>query len=171
MAWAAGVWNPGQPQNVEDGVICREASNLSARGVGVAGVNDPLIACLNAWEDGLVGTGVEVPENLAACIGPNGRLEVFPGSDEICEELGLVAAETELSPHNQAVLALSDRLRAEINDAPCVAVAEVAKRAETIAAEEGFANWRVTIARGHQRGQCGWAVMDSQAQTIVAARR
>lgn len=152
---AAALMRGEQPTRPNDSVLCRAAATMPSDAVALAAGRDPVAACAAAWLEGdePFPPNGGVPE-LAGCVNAAGTIEVIPGPPEICGELGLVLLEWPLSPENESILALQERLVAEINSQPCASVADVQRAAATILADEGFAGWAVEVLPGWEQADC-----------------
>lgn len=106
-----------------------------------------------------------VPE-LASCVDPRGPINVFPGSESVCQQLGLQSADPDLTPANEAVVQLQDRLAQEVNLAECRPVSDVAAAATGFVSEAGLEGWQVVVTAGDETGECGKAAVDSNTQTV-----
>ncbi|MBK5224486.1 MAG: hypothetical protein JJE52_16745 [Acidimicrobiia bacterium] len=165
---AAALVRSGQPSAPHQGALCRVEADLDASAIAVVRGDDPIEGCEQLWNEGQfveLGGPSGVPP-LAACIGPNGAVEVFPGEPTVCEELGLAVADPELSSENVAILELNDRLVNEINAVECVPVEEAATTAERIVDESPLAGWNVVITPEAKGGACGMAGLDPEAREV-----
>ena len=151
----------------ETGVLCRATARLDADAIGIAPGSDPIASCAQRWADGLLGDPGQPVPPLTACVSNNGSIDVFPGDATVCETLGLIAADDELTPDNAAIVALQDRLVNEINGVDCQPVQAAAAAAQEILAQSGFDGWKVAIAADAQAGTCGKAGVDSAARTVT----
>lgn len=164
-AVAAAALLRSEPTRPEAGTFCRAAATVDADAVEIAAGNDPIAGCEELWESGRFGTGSVPP--LIACISDAGSVDVFPGDQSHCEALGLLVAETSLSPENQAVVDLSEQISEEINLGECRPVTEVIRHVESLLAESGLIDWRVQVEPGSETGVCGKAAVDSAGRTIT----
>lgn len=163
----AAIVRSGQPAAPETGVLCRATARLDADAIGIAPGSDPIAGCAQRWADGLLGDPGQPVPLLTACVSNNGSIDVFPGDATVCETLGLIAADDELTPDNAAIVALQDRLANEINAVECQPVQAAAAAAQEILAQSGFDGWKVAIAADAQAGTCGKAGVDSAARTVT----
>lgn len=163
---AAALHLSDQPSRPEAGVVCRASADLNADAVVVSPGGDPIARCEPFWIEGPFGyTDGEAPP-LVACIGTPGAIEVFPGQEGVCETLGLPVADSELTPENEAILDLQERIAAQINAAECRPVSEIIQTAEQILAAINQKGWTVEIYPGDESGTCGKAAVDSSTKTI-----
>lgn len=162
----AAVYLTEQPSRPEAGATCRASVRVDADAIALAAGVDPIDGCMQVWLDGRFGEVDEVPP-LTACISASGGIDVFAGDTSVCETLGLTAASPELTPENEAIIALQDRLIIEINAAECRPVADVAVTAEQILSESGLEGWRVVIEPGAENGICGKASLNSSTRAVT----
>lgn len=169
---AAALLRSGETSAPEAGAACRAAARLDADAIVLDPGADALEGCSRLWADGRFSDDNSqglVPA-LAACIGSNGVVEVFPGKPGVCSSLGLVAAEPQFSSENAAVLAVQDRLIAEINAAGCRSVDQAVSVAKDILTASPLKGWTVTVEPGSESGSCAKAAVDSPTQRIVISK-
>ncbi len=166
---AAALIRSGQPSAPEAGVVCRAEARVDANAIVLQPGQDPIEGCRALWAAGRFEShehSVDVPE-LASCVDPRGAVNVFPGPESVCQELGLQPADPDLTPVNQAIVELQDRLAQEINLAACQPVGEVVPQARGILDETGIEGWEVVIEPGSEEGVCGKTAVDSAARTVT----
>ncbi len=173
---AASMLRSEQPTQPQAGAACRAQAQVRADAIVLAPGGDPIEGCRALWEGGQfeeldtgepgIGAGDAVPP-LSACIGGGGVVEVFPGEPSVCSDLGLAAADPTLSPENQAIVDLQDRLVETINMAECIPVADAAPMAEAILDEAPLDGWTVWIRPEAQGGTCGKVAVDPTAKQII----
>lgn len=134
-----------QPDAPNAGPACRAEADVTADAIVVDPGGDPVADCRGLWDDGAFEEhGITTPpDDLVACISPGGGIDVFPGSVETCEQLGLAVADTDLTPDNQAIVELQQRLIAEINAPGCLTTAEAETTAQAILDDLGLTDWPV----------------------------
>lgn len=134
-----------QPDAPHAGTACRAIADIEADAIVVDPGGDPVDNCRQLWDDGAFEEhGITTPpDDLIACISPGGSIDVFPGSVEVCESLGLAVADTDLSPENQTILELQERLIAEINAPGCLTTSEARNTARAILDDLGLTDWPV----------------------------
>ena len=98
---------------------------------------------------------------LSPCISPEGIINVFPGQPGVCASLGLDPAEAELSPENEAIVALKDSLESTINLGECRPAAAAAEKAGEIIGDSGLQGWSVASLPASSTGLCGKVAIDS----------
>lgn len=166
---AAIALRPGQPAAPEAGIVCLAEPGVNNHAVVLAPGVDPIEGCRAEWEHGSFSdrAGGLVPD-LVACIDPvGGAISVFPGDPATCDGLGMQVADAVLDADSVAVIALQERLVAEINLADCQPTAvAVAEQAEQILAESGLTGWRVQINADAETGTCARAGVDSSSRTV-----
>jgi len=165
---AAALIRSGQPSAPEAGVVCRAEARVDASAIVLEPGQDPIEGCRALWADGRFESSVhsdDVPD-LASCVDPHGPINVFPGPETVCQELGMQPADADLTPANEAVVALQDRLAQEINLAECRPVSDVAAAATGFVSEAGLEGWQVVVTAGDEAGLCGKAAVESTTQTV-----
>ncbi len=155
-----------QPTVPEAGAVCRATAAIDAGAVVLATGVDPISGCGEQWAKGLLGDNGGLVPPLAACIGSQGVVNVFPGQPGLCESLGLAPAQPNLSPENDAVVALQASLDSTINLSKCRPVPDAAVAAEQILDQSDVNGWKVAITPGAETGQCGKAGLDSATKTV-----
>jgi len=171
---AAAVLRSEQPTQPQAGAACRAEAQVRADAIVLAPGVDPIEGCAALWSSGQFEglgsdkdiTGTAVPP-LNACIGGGGVVEVFPGEPSVCADLGLAVADLTLSPENQSIVDLQDRLVNEINLPGCIPVADAATMAAEILDEAPLTGWEVTINPGADGGTCGKVAVDPIAEQIT----
>ncbi len=169
----ASLIRSGQPSRPSDGIACRSAADPRADAIVVEAGSDPVGRCRALWAGGepaQPGPAVgEVPP-LVACVGASGVIEVYPGDSSTCGQLGLVVADPSLTPENQAVVALQDRIVELINDQPCVAATKAAAIAQEIVADSELDGWTVSVRPDSENASCAKAALDVPNQTISVVK-
>lgn len=166
-ASAAALYLRDQPSRPEAGVVCRAAARVDADATVLALGADPLEGCRQLWVGGEFSQPDGQVPTLTACVGPHGAIEVFPGDADVCAALGLKPTDLKLSPDNQAIVALQERLDEQINDVECRPVEKVVALAERLVAESGLEGWRVELASDAKGGTCGKAGLNSATKTVT----
>jgi len=170
---AASMLRSEQPTQPQAGAACRAEPHVRADAIVIAPGVDPLEGCRALWIDGgFDGLGRDDPTTavvpvLSACIGGGGAIEVFPGEQSVCADLGLAVADPTLSPENQAIVDLQDRLVEDINLPDCIPVSEAATLAAAILDESPLTGWDVTISPGADNGTCGKVAVDATDTRII----
>lgn len=171
---AAAVWRSEQPTQPHAGTACRAEPHVRADAIVLGPGQDPIEGCRALWMGGQfegLGNGEPITGDalppLSACIGGGGVVEVFPGESSVCSDLGLAVADAVLSPENQAIVDLQDRLVTAINMPECIPVAEAATMAAVILDEAPLSGWKVTIRPEAQGGTCGKVAVDATTKQII----
>lgn len=165
VAWFA------QPDAPEAGIVCRSAAELDASARVAEPGKDPVDTCRAVWNSGEMAQFS--PNGLAgrpltACIGPNGAIEVFPGGEAVCGDLGLPRAETELSPEVAVIVQLQDQIVTEINLVDCVGVADARSIAERLLNDLDLSGWSVKVNASDPNAPCAKAaVMTAERQVVI----
>lgn len=168
-AGVAAILKPGQPSTPEAGITCRAEARVDSEAIVISADKDPIGGCQQVWRSGQFNYNV-VPSDglqLTACVDPRGPIAVFPGGPAVCAGLGLAAAEPALSPDNEAIVSLQDRLTNEINLANCQRVTDVASAAREALARSGLSGWHVEIAPGAEAGNCGKASVRTSDRAVL----
>ena len=171
---AAAVLRSEQPTQPQAGVVCRAEADARADAIVLAPGIDPIEGCAALWSSGQFQgldsdkdiTGNAVPP-LGACIGGGGVVEVFPGDLSVCADLALAAADPTLSPENQAIVDLQDRLVTNINMPECIPVAEATKMAAEILDDAPLSGWKVTVSPEAKDGTCGKVAVDATSKQLI----
>lgn len=99
-AWAAGVFS-AKEISFRDGVGCYSEARLRGPQLSITifrAAADPVAKCEKYWRQGVIDTGLrrlgregktDHPPHLVACANPGSGIAVFPGSDGVCQKLGL----------------------------------------------------------------------------------
>lgn len=159
----------GQPTQPGAGIACRSESGADADVIVIEPTTDALGGCRELWRegrfDGAAGPITEVPP-LVACISSTGAIEVYPGSSETCRSLGLIDAEPTLDPSNQALVALQERVAAEINAGPCASADDAHEHARRLLEETNLVGWRVQTLPDSAAATCAKATVDVTGRII-----
>lgn len=143
-AAAAVLWRE-HPTAPQAGITCRSEADPRADAIVIEPGGDPIAVCQEQWDEGAFeefGT-YTLPDALAACVSNAGTIEVFPGTEAICAQLGLATANTEPSADTQLVVELQDRLINEINAIDCLTAEEAAASARQILNDLDLTEWPV----------------------------
>ncbi|MEZ5312072.1 MAG: hypothetical protein R2735_16075 [Microthrixaceae bacterium] len=165
---AALVWL-AQPDQPQAGIVCRAAAVHDADAIVIEPSKDPVDQCRNLWNnDGFVEFGItEKPQELTACVGTGGAIEVYPGTESVCSELGLALSKLDLSPDKLRLVALQDQLVAEINSVDCVGVDDAAAIAGRIIDNLRMSDWSVHIAATDPQAPCAKAAVITEEKQVV----
>lgn len=163
---AVAVLRSEQPTRPEAGITCRVEARPDASAIVLSPAADPVQACRDAWEDG-PGAARPVPDELTACIGGRGGIEVFPGPAAVCQQLDLILADIGLSPENVRIVELSERIASEINLADCRPTSEVDSLVMAILTELGFDGWTVHTLPRASESDCAKVGLDPVAKTVT----
>lgn len=169
VAGTVGVaaWLRSEPPTApQAGIVCRSGATVDADASVIEPGIDPIAGCREVLETSDFG-GDAANADLVACIGAGGAIEVFPGTDATCGQLGLVLADRQPTSENAAIIALQDRLSVEINLEECENVSAVAEMAEAILGESDLTGWTVAIDPSSADGVCGKADVDPVSETVV----
>lgn len=169
VAGTVGVaaWLRSEPPTAPQiGIVCRSEAAVDADASVIEPGTDPIAGCREVLETSDLGGDVSNAD-LVACIGGGGAIEVFPGTDATCGQLGLVLADPEPTSENMAVIALQDRLSVEINASACQTVEAVARDAQNVLGDFDLPGWEVVVDPSSDNGVCGKADVDPASQTIV----
>lgn len=164
---AAALVRSGQPTHPEAGPLCRAEPRAGGDAYALAPGADPIDGCARVWATDWFDIGGGTVPALTACIGSNGAIEVFPGESDICDALGLAPADPALSPENELVVALQERLIMEIDLADCRPVADVLPAAQAIVEQSGLDGWSVVVGPGSEAAVCTKTAVDSSTRTVV----
>lgn len=168
-AVAANLLGSGQPTQPNLLVACRAEADPRADAVVIDSLDDPIGGCAEQWATGEFRgrwPSAEGPP-LVACISNAGVVEVYPGDAGVCSGLGYAEADPTLSPENQAIVNLNERVAADINAQPCASSEEVADRAERILAESGLERWSVSVSPGHEHAPCAKVALDATMRSLT----
>ncbi|MBI4933831.1 MAG: hypothetical protein HY828_08135 [Actinobacteria bacterium] len=168
----AALIRSGQPDRPNEGITCRAAADLRADAIVIDIKADPVAECATVWSEGKFaapGSEPAIPE-LAVCIADAGNIEVFPGDQSVCARLGLTASDSTLSPENDAVVALSDRVTNEINLADCASAAAATDAAQLIVNESGLKGWTVVVRPDSAGAACAKAAVDAPTRTVTIVK-
>lgn len=158
------AWLRSEPPTAPQiGVVCRAEPRVDADATVVEPKTDPIAACRALMQTETDGAD----DNLVACVGAGGAVEVFPGSDSTCAELGLVLADPEPTPYNLATIDLQERLVERINLEPCRPVSDVAALVKDILRDAGLEGWTVVVEPESVNGICGKADVDPVDRTVL----
>ena len=161
-----------QTTRPNEGIVCRAAADLKADAVVIGFDPDPVAACAELWSAGEfaeAGAAPSIPE-LVSCIGQTGNIEVFPGGESLCGQLGLTVSDTTLTPDNDAIVRLADRLTNEINLAECSPQAAVTTVAQRILDESGVKGWTVVVRADSVGAACAKAAVDAPSRTVTIVK-
>lgn len=165
----AALIRSSQPSRPSEGIACRSAADTRADAIVVEAGSDPVGRCRTLWTDGKLtepGQALgEVPP-LVACVGAAGVIEVYPGDSSVCAQLALVVADASLTPDNQAMVVLQNRIVDEINDQPCFTAIDVAALAQQIVDESELEGWTVSVRPDSKNASCAKAALDVPTRTI-----
>ncbi len=152
-----------QPDSPQTGTACHAEAVIGADAIVVEPGGDPITRCRKLWDGGdFREHGVhEPPDQLAACIGPGGGIDVFPGDESTCPDLGLRIADTELNEESQAIVDLQERLITEINEPDCLTETEASAAARQILDDLGFKDWPVKVNPDATDASCAKAGIGS----------
>ena len=171
----AALVRSGQPSVPEAGIVCRADASLEADAVVVVPADDPIAACADAWKAGRLTPTSDVPATdtsgvpaLVACIGTGGAVEVFPGDETTCGLLGLEPAAPSLDDEARAVVALQERIAAEVH-ATCVSGDEIRVLLEQMLAEAALSGWTIQLTDDAPGAACVRVAVDGAARSLVVA--
>ncbi|MGB3410871.1 MAG: hypothetical protein WBA45_06695 [Microthrixaceae bacterium] len=158
-AVGALVLSREQPTNPAAGSACRAEAKKDASALVIPLTDDPVAYCRSAWDSGsLKKFGIDSPpKSLTACINGQGVIEVFPGTESVCAQLGLSLADTNLNPENRRIVELNDRIISEINETDCLSAEEAESTARRILNDIGLDDWTVRINADAVGADCAWA--------------
>jgi hypothetical protein len=165
----AALIRSGQPARPNEGIACRAAADVRADAIIIDAQADPVAGCAALWSEGKFaapGSEPTIPQ-LAACVAAAGNIEVFPGDQTVCSRLGLTSSDSTLSPGNDAVVALSDRLTNEVNLAECAPSAAVTEAAQRIVNESGLKGWSVVVRPDSAGAACAKTAVDAPTRTVT----
>lgn len=125
------------------GLYCRAPGRIVEAG---ATGGDPVAICAALWQKGVVSGTAEEPPALQACVGTNGAIEVYPGTNACAANGRPVAAP--YSPADVHAITLAKQLRAWAATLPngCASnVAQATDGVNKIVAQLGLTNdgWRI----------------------------
>jgi len=166
---AASVLLPRQPTVPHEGALCRAEAEAGSSAIAVDLGRESIEECRALWEEGRfeeLGVTGPIPP-LAACLGPGGVIEVFPGDDSVCTELGLDAAGLVLSAENAAIVDLQERLIDEVNSKECVTVEDAATLAQDLLNASSLVGWTVETPADVVAGTCGTTAIDPSRRVII----
>ena len=158
------------PADPAGDLLCRSAADGSGVTIAVELVGDPVEQCVEWWRDGSLPSGgtegpaTEVPP-LLACTGRLALVEVIPVEDgQVCDDFGMVAAETNLGDRPEVTLATE--LEAFANTERCRSVDDVLTRAEGLLRDLGLADtWSIELA--DPDAPCAAAAVDPTIERVV----
>ncbi|MFT3851985.1 MAG: hypothetical protein QM733_04500 [Ilumatobacteraceae bacterium] len=164
---AAALLNRGEPSRPEAGTVCRAAASFDADAVVIEPGLDPLDGCRHQWENGAFadsGQAGEVP-NLVACVDPRGPINVFPGDENTCGQLGLAEAGP-LGEREQQAVELDEQIT-EMNGGPCTTATDFTAAVVDVFAKSGESDWSVVLSPGAENAPCVLAAVDSVTRTVT----
>ncbi len=155
---------PAEPE----GVLCYETADLDGRAIVVTpepGFDASL--CAGLWQDGTFASGSVVPP-LTACVNPNGGLAVFPGTDTVCDALGL-ARPTDLRDLD-TLIELRQRLAALTPPGSCAPLEATVTGGEAILRDLGLdaEGWEVIRPEPSEERPCAsWSINAKLPAVVV----
>jgi hypothetical protein len=183
-AWAAGVFSASEI-SFQSGVGCYSEARLHGSHLSVTVTHaaaDPVAKCEKYWREGVVDTTMRrlgregkveyprghYPPHLVACADEGAGISVFPGSDGVCEKLGLEPLPADYAaPGREAARAYTawNRILARpirVKPGGCSSPGPVAERARRLLAAHGYADVPVRISSD---GPCAKSV-ESRGRAI-----
>jgi len=146
-------------------ISCMTTNKLDSDIVALGNAEDPVAACGELWESGVLGDG-DVPA-LSGCVNDAGAAVVFPSSSDICGQLGLAELEPGLTDQQRAITTLEDSLVTTFAD-DCFeqdAAVEEAQRQLDQAALDG---WTVNVPEPFPAdAPCAVPGIDIEKQQII----
>ncbi len=158
-AVGAYVISREQPSSPAAGPACRAEAKVDASALVIPVTDDPVADCRSAWDNGsLRKFGIDQPpESLTACINKQGAIEVFPGTESVCAQLGLSLADTALNVENRRIVELNDRIISDINEKDCLSAEQAEVTARRLLDDLGLDDWTVTVNADAVGAECAWA--------------
>lgn len=87
-AWAAGVFSADDIA-INAGVGCYEGRSFNSSAAIFQAAADPVAKCAKVWREGVLGERPGRSPHLVACAADGKPVFVFPGPDDLCDDLGL----------------------------------------------------------------------------------
>lgn len=183
-AWATGVFS-AKDISFQAGVGCYSEARLTGPRLSVTvtrAAANPVAKCEKYWREGVVDTTLrrlgregkidyprgEYPPPLFACAGPGSGVQVFPGSEGVCERLGLEPLPGDYAaPGREAARAYTawNRIvapRIQVKPGRCLPPGPIAARARELLAAHGYADVPMRIST---EGPCAKSV-ESRGRAI-----
>lgn len=146
-------------------VSCMATNDLDSDTVALRSSNDPVSACGELWETGVLGTG-EVPD-LSGCVNATGAAVVFPSTRDICGRLGLAELEPGLTDEQRIISSLEDSLVTAFAGG-CYEQAAAVDEAQRQLDETGLEDWTVSAPEPFaEDATCAVGGVDIAAQQII----
>lgn len=144
-----------KPKIVGAGTVCRAESKTDAYAMVSGPSGDPISFCRREWESGQFtkqrGDGPVPP--LAACVSKQHIVEIFPGYEEVCGQMGMSIANLELSSYQKAVIELQRRTAEEVN-AKCVPIDEGVQLVKKALDQLQLGDWKIETGIASRPGPC-----------------
>lgn len=184
-AWAAGVFS-AKEISFQAGVGCYSEARLHGSRLSVTifhSAADPVAKCEKYWREGAIDTGLRRlgregkidyppahhPPHLVACANPGSGISVFPGSDGVCEKLGMEPLPADYDgPGREAARAYTawNRILARrfqgIKPGGCLSPEPIADKVRGLLAAHGYPDVAVRIST---EGPCAKSV-ESRGRAI-----
>lgn len=159
-----------QPDRPDQAPACRDAPSLSANMYALEPGAEALERCSALWIDGTISSPDyppgSLPPPLVACIGPGGVIEVFPGSADVCAELDLDPASSNLDADADAIVRLTNRIADELNGGPCVDGSTAIALVQTLLDDLGLKDWTIDANALPSDATCVKGAPDPATNTV-----
>lgn len=168
-AVAAALFWQEEPTRPQAGTVCRSTADVDADAIVTEVSADPVGVCRNLWDDGeFVELGViERPAELAACVSENGTVDVFPGTNDVCADLGLAVADTDLGPDGATMVELETRLVDEINMIDCLSATEAEAVARQVLEDLELGDWQIEVNADARGAACAKASVGGGRLVVI----
>ena len=164
----AHILTTDQPKIVAAGTVCRAEAKANADAMVSGPSDDPISFCKREWESGEFtkqrGNGPVPP--LAACISKQHIIEIFPGYEEVCGQMGLSIANLELSSYQKGVIELQKRTAEKVN-AECIPLDEGILVIKKILGQLHLEDWKIAVGNSPKPGPCSLTEMDETERSIM----
>ena len=146
-------------------ISCMATSEVDSEIVALRNADDPIAACGELWETGILGNG-EIPE-LSGCVNGAGAATVFPSSSDICSRLGLAELEIGLTNEQRAITTLEDSLVTTFAD-DCFDQDSAVEEAQRQLNEAGLDGWTINVPEPFPNdAPCAVPGIDIETQQVV----
>lgn len=167
---AFAVFHQSSPKDPTAVVCYSDAHDPPKEKVGLSMVEDPVAACAEQWNSGVLGSG-SVPA-LTACISNDGTIAVIPGDQQVCSKLGLDNWVGSFSTGEEKLISFTEAVT-DYFASKCVAPDDAVSAAQRLLDEWHMAGWSIQNSGGWTSArQCtGSGVDPANKHVIVVSRR
>lgn len=167
----AHILTTDQPKIVAAGTVCRAEAKANAYAIVSGPSDDPISFCGREWESGQFtkqrGNGPVPP--LAACVSKQRIIEIFPGYEEVCGQMGLSIANLEMTSYQKAVIELQRRASDEVN-AKCIPIDKGVQLIEKALIQLQLRDWKIKTGIASRPGPCALvSVLETQRMLEIGS--